>query len=262
MTATDEDLYAAARELTTGDLLPRLRALIPDEQTTLESSIGSHTKHEAPPIPWNTPAAMLYFEIHADARRYESQLTIRLFHRAKYRPGTDIHTTEAINRLPVLIIHGRAQGLDHLNLDDPTTALLSWAPRIRRLLGEPLEGEEPTMHVPGDARCPYCGNPLILGDGWKALEHNATAICRRCLDAHGKPLSWPITERIGHLQSGEQVTAPTAQQRYGIPQSTFATWKERGRIHPYGVDENQRPTYRVSDILTVLDTPNTAEVAS
>ena len=260
---TPEQLYAAARELTTTDLLPRLKALIPEPGTVLESTIGSHTKHQAAPLPWNDPAAMLYYEIHGNARRWESNLTLRLYHRATYRPGTDIHTREAISRLPVLLEHGRVQGLDDdLDLADPTRDLLAWPVRIRRIFDEARPGEEPTMHVPGDARCPYCGGPLTMGAGWKALEENATAVCRRCRDAHGHALSWPITERIGHLQRDELVTAVVAQQRYGVKQATFASWKRRGRIHPFGRDEQARDTYRVSDILALLDTPDTGDVAS
>lgn len=257
-----EKLYNTARELTTTDLLPRLKALVPHIGTITESQIGSHGKKAAAPIPWNTPAAMLYYEIHADARRYESLLTLRLFQTAKYRPGTDRDVTAAINRLPVLIAHGHQAGLTDLDLKDPTTALLNWPRRIRAILDEPLPDEEPTMRVPGDARCPYCSGHLTLGAGWKTLQGNATAICRNCTDDTGGHLTWPVTERIGQLQHDEQVTAPIAQQRYGIKQSTFAMWKTRGRIKPYGVDTNQRPTYRVSDILKLTDTPTQEGLAS
>lgn len=263
MNTNPEALYAAARELTTTDLLPRLKALIPEQTTTVESSIGSHTKHQAAPLPWNDPVAMLYYEIHGNARRWEANLTLRLYQRATFRPGTDEHTREALSRLPVLLEHGHAQGLDpELDLAEPTRDLLGWPAKIRRILDESLPGEEPTMRVPGDARCPYCTEPLTLGAGWKALAENATAVCRRCKDAHGKSLTWPITERIGHLQRDEQVTAAVAQQRYGIRQATFASWKRRGRIHPFGRDEQARDTYRVSDILALVDTPNEEDVAS
>ena len=262
MTTTDrtEELYAAARELTTTDLLPRLKALIPDQRTILESNIGSHTKHRYAPIPWNTPAAMLYYEIHADARRYESLLTIRLFQTAKYRGGSDTQVAEAINRLPVLIAHGHAKGLTRLDLDDPTTALLGWPRRIRRILDDTKPGEEPTMRVPGDTRCPYCADPLILGEGWKTLEQNATAICRRCLDAHGHALTWPITERIGKLQHDDLITITTATQRYSVKAARIWKWKQRGRIHPYGEDTTGTALYRVSDILRLAE--ETDDVAS
>lgn len=250
---TDEDLYTAARELTNTDLLPRLRTLIPDTNTILESEIGSRARHKFPPIPWNTPAAMLYYEIHADSRRYETQLTIRLFHHAKYRGGHDHQTTEAIRRLPVLIAHARAKGLPDLDVDDPVDALHSWPRRIRCLLGEAREGETPPMPVPGDAKCPYCGGQLWLGDGWQSLEANATAVCKRCKDAHGRWLSWPVTERLGKLQAEELVTIKTAAHRYGIKQSRMWKWKERGRIHMCGEDSRGRALYRVSDLLRLAD---------
>lgn len=256
--ATDEDLYAVAHELATTDLLPRLKALIPNTTTILESQPGGHGKHVAAPTPWNDPAAALYYEIHADARRYETQLTIRLFHTAKYRPGTDAETINAINRLPVLIAHGRAQGLDPLDLTDPTTALANWPTRIRALLGEPLPDEEPTTPVPGDARCPYCGGKLYLGPGWKTLEQNATAYCRKCRDENGKRYTWPVTERIGQLQRDELITITTASHRYGVKPSRIWKWRQRGRIHPYGEDAQGVALYRVSDILRLADT---AEVA-
>lgn len=256
-----EKLYTSARELTT-DLLPRLAQLIPEKNTILESTIGSHGKHATAPTPWNDTAAMLYYEIHGDARRYESLLTIRLFGTAKYRPGTDEHTTECINRLPVLIAHGEAAGLPDLDLNDPTHALANWPAQVRRLLDEQRPGEEPTMRVPGDARCPHCSNPLTLAPGWKALEHNATAICRTCRDDNGHNLTWPITERIGHLQKTELVTIPVAVQRYGLKASRVWKWKQRGKIHPYGEDDRGVALYRVSDILTLADTPDTEALAS
>lgn len=155
-TATDdtiERLYTAARELTTTDLLPRLKTLIPGTSTTRESSIGSHTKHLAAPTPWNDPAANLYFTIGGDARRYENLLTLRFFGHAKYRPATDRHTIECIARLPVLIAHGHAKHLDpDLDLADPTTALLGWPKQIRAMLDAALPGEEPWTKAPGGLR--------------------------------------------------------------------------------------------------------------
>ncbi|MGV3564170.1 MAG: hypothetical protein ACO1ON_12910 [Nocardioides sp.] len=252
MTTDPEALYAAARELTT-DLLPRLQDLIPATDTILESQIGSRRKAPAAPLPWNDAAAMLYFEIHGDARRFESLLTLRLFGTAKYRPGTDTHTHECINRLPVLIDHGHANALDpHLDLADPTNALLTWPKQIRLMLDEARPGEEPITRVPGDTRCPYCAAPLYLGAGWKALEENALAICRRCRDTDGRPLTWPVTERLGNLQHDELITEQTARHRYGLSTSTVRVWKHRGKIHPYGEDDHGRHLYRVSDIIATM----------
>lgn len=265
---TDEELYAAARELTTTSLLPKLKALIPADTTPLESTLGAHTKHIAAPTPWNDPAAMLYYEIHADARRYESQLSIRLFQRAKYRPGDDANLTEAINRLPVLIAHGRAKGLDPvLDLADPTNALLSWAPRIRILLDEALPGEIPPAKAPGGLRCPHCHRPLYLNPGWQYATADTTQVhCRHCRDDAGRRLTWPAGPWLARLQSSDPkgrdaadpldpehtMTARDAVHYFGLSADQVYVWKHRGRIAPVGTDRDGRDLYRNADLAALV----------
>lgn len=246
-----EHLYDAAAELK--PLLGELARMIPEQDTVLESQIGSHGQHLAPPIPWNAAAAMLFFEIHGDVRTFERLLTVRLWGKAVFRPATDEQTLECIGRLPVLIAHGREKGLDReLDLDDPSNALLRWPRQARLLLGAARTGDAPPTAVPGGARCPECGRTLHLAAGWRALAENTTAQCPSCLDERGRPMSWPVSRWLGTLQRDELVTEADARARYGLT-SHIRVWKKRGRIHPYGEDERGVAMFRVSDITALLD---------
>ncbi len=198
---TIEKLYTAARELTTTDLLPRLKALIAETSSPNTNDTHRFKKQPSSPAPWNDHAANLYYAIHGDARRYETLLNIRLFGRAKFRPGSDRHTTQAINRLPVLIAHGHEKGLDpELDLADPTNALLSWPKQIRAILDAALPGEEPWTTAPGDLRCPYCDHQLYLEPGWSTNPDTADVVCRHCRDNQGKHLRWAPTTWVAVLQ--------------------------------------------------------------
>ncbi|SNS43459.1 hypothetical protein SAMN06309944_0241 [Micrococcales bacterium KH10] len=196
-----EQLYQAARELTTTDLLPRLKALIAETSSPNTSDTHRFKKQPSSPAPWNDAAAGLYYTIHGDARRFETLLSVRLFGRARFRPGADNQTVEAIGRLPVLIAHGYERGLDpDLDLADPTNALLSWPRQIRAMLDAALPGEEPWTTAPGDLRCPHCDNRLHLEPGWTAHPDTADVICRHCRDDNGKHLRWAPTTWVAVLQ--------------------------------------------------------------
>lgn len=245
-----EALYTAARELTT-DLLPRLQLTIGEKGTILESSLGSHAKHIAAPIPWNEPAALLYLEIHGDTRRYENLLTLRLFQHAKYRPGTDEHTTESISRLPVLIAHGREKGLSGMDLDDVTKALTTWPIRIRAQLDEPREDELRWAKAPGGLVCPYCDKALEVPPGWDKASTAPDLLCRRCSDADGHHRRYAPDLWLGLLQDDpDQLTQEQAIAQYAIVASTFRSWLTRGRITHTGT-RNGRRIYARTDIDTL-----------
>lgn len=248
-----EHLYESAAELRR--LLPALAAEIPERGSVADASPGgSPGKRTAAPIPWNEQAAMLFLEIHGDARRYESLLTLRLRGRAVYRGGSDELTIECLGRLPVLVAHGRDVGLDPLDLVDVERALLSWPRQARLLLGVAHPGDEPPTRVPGDARCPDCDRPLVLSPGWRSLEQDSVqALCTSCRDEDDHPLAWPVDRWVGHLRHDELVTAETARARYGLSASQVRVWKNRGRIHPHGQDSSGRQTFRLSDVLALLE---------
>ncbi len=249
-----EDLATAASEVR--DLLPELVALIPAAATALDSGAGSRGARVAAPIPWNDAAALAYFTIHGDARRYESLLTLRLYGRTQYRAGTDEETVAILERLPQLIRYGRDVGLSDMDLADVTRDLLAWPRQLRVLLGCTRPGDESTTPVPGRPSCPECGTTLVLSAGWRVLEQDSVqAMCRRCRGADGRLLSWPVTEWVGHLQHDELVSAEDARARYGVATSTVRSWKRRGRIHHYGEDERGRHLFRVRDVLALLDAP-------
>jgi hypothetical protein len=247
-----EDLSVAVDELL--DVLPELVALIPATGAVLDTEPGvTGRSRVVSPAPWNAQAALMYFEIAGDARRFESLLTLRLFRRAKFRPDTGSQTAECLRRLPELIRYGRSEDLPDLDLIDVTTCLQAWPRRVRVLLGQERPGDAPPRPVPGGARCPHCDQVLVLSPGWRALEANASAECRGCQDDFGAPLRWPVTERIGLPVHAELVTVEEARTRLGIPANTLYSWKRRGRIHPYGADEHGRRTYRVSDLRALAD---------
>lgn len=198
-----EPLRHAAHELRF--LLPRLNQLIPEQDTTLESTIGSHRKHVAAPIPWNSPAAMLALDIHAAARRHESALTLRLFAKATYRGGDDATTLDIIKRLPDLIAHALQHLTDPGDIDgtaDIARDLTAWPRQIRALLDEALPGEQRWTRAPGNLRCPYCGKNLELEPGWRDNPAGADVVCRRCIDAHGHLMRWQPSTWVAVLQEG------------------------------------------------------------
>lgn len=247
-----EDLHRSARELI--DLLPDLVALVPEQATALESEPGvTGTKRLIAPAPWNPAAAMAFYEIHGDARRYESLLTLRLFGRAQYRGGSGRDTVECVRRLPLLIEHGRAQRLDDLDLVDVTAALLAWPKRVRVLLGQERPGDARPTPVPGGAVCPHCGRGLVLSSGWRALAEHASAECPSCRDDDGRPARWPVGDLVGLTEHEELLTAEEARVRFDLSTSVLRVWKHRGRIHPYGQNEAGRPLFRPRDIRALID---------
>lgn len=251
MTIDVETLYTAARELTTS-LLPRLQRLIPEEGSALESSTGLRGKRVAAPIPWNDAAAMLFYEIHGDARRYESLLTLRLFGTARYRPGSDAHTTACLNRLPVLLAHGIEQRLDPLDLVDPSAALASWPRRVRHALDETRPGEQRWTTAPGGLRCPHCARPLAIPPGWDSTEIMPDLHCRTCRDDDGQGLRWAPDSWLGLLQDDpDLLTEADVLAQYEIGSSTLRSWVRRGRIEPVGRRHGRR-TFHRRDIDAVI----------
>lgn len=250
---TIETLYQAAREL--ADLLPRVADLIPAQSNQVtESTSGPRASGTVHTIPWNTPAADTYYDIHAGVRTHENALTLLLWRKAKYRPGNDQQTYEALNHIAVLIDHARNNGhADHDTTTQAASALASWPRQCRRVLDELREDEQPWSKAPGDVRCPHCGHRLELPPDWHQIT-NPDLTCRTCVDDNGRWLTWPTTEHIGLLQGAELITERTARQRYDLTVSRLGVWKHRGKIHPYGEDDHGRKLYRVSDITTLLDT--------
>jgi hypothetical protein len=263
-----EALYAAARELT-NDLLPRLAALIPDKPTVTESQIGSHGKALSAPLPWNDRAAMLYYEIHGDVRRYESLLTLRLFGKARFRPGTDAHTDECIGRLPVLIAHGIEKNLDELDLVDVVSALKGWPKQIRSVLDEAKPGEEPWANAPGGLTCPDCAKPLkVIPGGTDIAGIHLT--CRRCTTSEGErrtltPAQWlPMLNEQGDINPDELVT-PIRLKRLlpHLRRNTVDVWAHRATEAPHllpfpahGLNKNGLPLFRVRDVQDYLTERN------
>jgi hypothetical protein len=247
-----EQLYTAARELTT-DLLPRLQVVIPEAGTPLESSIGSQKKHTAAPIPWNDTAAMLYYEIHGDSRRYESLLTLRLYGNAKYRPGTDEHTTECINRLPIHVAYGLDKGHAIDDLNTVARALTSWPRQIRALLDEARPDEQQWAKAPGGLCCPHCSRRLVVPPGWDKAATMPDLMCRHCRDDHGASLRWAPDTWIGTLQDNpDELTEAQAIDELGIGSSTLRSWVHRGQLTPAGRREGRR-TYNRADIQTLME---------
>lgn len=256
-----EDLHRSARELI--DLLPDLVALVPEQATALESEPGlTGTKRLVAPAPWNPAAAMAFYEIHGDARRYESLLTLRLFGRAQYRGGSGRDTVECVRRLPLLVEHGRAERLDDLDLVDVTAALVAWPKRVRVLLGQERPGDARPTPVPGGAVCPQCDRGLVLSSGWRALAEHASAECPSCRDDDGRPARWPVKDLLGQAEHEELLTVDEAHARLGVAPNTLYSWKRRGRIHPHGQDTRGKRTYRASDIRALLEANTDEQDAS
>lgn len=246
-----ETLYATAREVTT-DLLPRLAALIPDKGTPLESQIGSHGKALAAPLPWNEPVAMLYYEIHGDARKLESALTLRLFGHITYRPGADHHTTDCINRLPVLIAHARDKDIDPADVEQIARTVAGWPARIRRQMDEALPGEEQWARAPGGLKCPYCDKALQVPPGWKHAT-DIVLTCRRCKDADGNHHSWAPDLWLGQLEDDpDLITEREAVETFGLGSSTLRSWVSRDQLAHAGKRRGHR-VYNRHDVAALVN---------
>ena len=264
-------LYVAADELTTTDhLLDRLHQLIPEQDTTLESTIGSHTRYSAAPIPWNTPAAMLYLDIHAAAREHETNLTLLLWRKATYRGPADKLTPQAIRRLPDLITAAHNAGhTERTIVKEATHDLTTWPVEIRHILDEARDGETPWTRAPQRLRCPDCNAPLYLAPGWQYADGKPEAICRRCIDPEtSRKKRWAANAWLGRLldaptqRRGPDLTKLRAPDRlvtvrqattaWGLSPDQVYVWEHRGQITPAGTDHDGRKVYRNAEIAALL----------
>lgn len=263
---TIADIETAVADLTDRDhLYTRLHQLIPQQGSILRSQIGSHARYSASPIPWNSPAAMLYFDIHAAVREHESNLTLLLWQTAKFRGGTDELTTQAIRRIPDLIRAAHIAGhAHHTVVVEATRAIVNWPVRIRRVLDESRPHEVPWTKAPGNLRCPECSQSLHLVPGWQYDPENAAVICRHCTTDDGQPLTWEPSAWLAKLQDtpdveetpkpvdpDRQVTAREAVILWGLSADQVYVWEHRGRITAAGTDSDGRKTYRAGDITTL-----------
>ena len=183
-------------------------------------------------------------------------LTLLLFHRAAYRPGSIEQTVDSLSRLPVLLEHAHAQGLDPDAdmLDEIERALLRWPGQVRMLLDEARSGDEGPTLVPGGAKCPTCGSRLRMSPGWDlpGAASNARAHCPLCRDDDGELRSWPAEEWLPK-ERDDLVTADEAAGRFGIARDTVYQWRRRGRIKPRGVDDYGSWLFRADDITARLN---------
>lgn len=181
-------LYEATR-----DFYPRLHALIPETTSQVsESQIGKSCGVTKFVIPWNTPAADLYFDIHAAARRYEAALALKLWGKVTFRPGTDAVTREVLDRLPVLVGHAIAAGHDDTGVIDPANDLGTWPARIRAMLDEARPDEQPWTKAPGGLTRPHCERRLELAPGWRDRPEATDVVCRSCRDDEGRWYRWAL----------------------------------------------------------------------
>ena len=258
------DLDTAVADLTGRDhLYRRLRTLIPQQTTILESHIGSRTRYSAAPIPWNTPAAMLYLDIHAAAREHETNLTLLLWNRAKYRGPGDNLTAQAIERLPNLINAAITAGQGTRTIvTEAAHDLTAWPTLIRRLLDEARSSETPWTKAPGNLRCTGCGHALYLAPGWQYDAEHADVICRTCRDTDGQHLRWKPSLWLGRLQAtttedpDELITIERAKtENPDARRNTLAVWAWRAvnvpasaPFTPQGTTARGVPLFRRGDI--------------
>lgn len=254
-----ETLYEAARD--TNTLLPRVMTHIPDTATVVESQIGSHGKAPAAPLPWNDTFAMCGYSIRDDARRHETNLTLKLYRKARFRPGTDAHVREAITRLPILIAHARdtLPEQDQADVEVIARDLAGWPRRCRAVLDELLPDEQPWTKAPANLCCPFCEHRLELAPGWSRSPANADLVCRRCKTDDGGFQRWAPTQWTGMVlgtdpgptvdEDGvELVTARQAATRCGVAAGTVRVWDHRGHIVAVGRTSTGAKLYRVTDL--------------
>lgn len=253
MTIDVENLYAASRDLR-DDLIPQVQALIPQASNQVDESQTGTRPATVHRIPWNGQAAGVFYDIHAQVRRYESALTVLLFQKAKYRGGDDENTFDAIGRLPVLIAHAIDKGHEqHGDVTDAARLLgTTWPRECRRVLDQLREDEQPWTTAPGDLRCPYCDGALELAPGWSQAPDSADVWCRRCLDPNGQRYRWSPSVWTGLVltqpDDDELVTASEAEAALpGLAAATIRQWAARGHITPAGNRGTAR-LYRLADL--------------
>lgn len=250
-----ETLYQEARNLTT-DLLPRLAKEINQPPTTPETQNTNHVFKSTPP--WNSPAAMLYYEITGDAATAERNLTLALFGHAKYRAHSD---TRAIDRVPVLIAHAREKLDPDSGHEDYASQVLSWARRVRAYHDELLPGEHRWAKAPGDLRCPTCENPLELPPGWKNANELPPVHCRTCTRTTGKTVAWEPNTWLASLQPEHDthLTAAEAATEYGLAESQLRVWHHRQPFTNLAKRGGRRayPRDQIEARLATRDTANT-----
>lgn len=240
------DLTTACAE--TLELLPRLAELIPEPTNTANDDTPRGKRVHAP-LPWNEPAAGLYYEIHADARTFERNLTLRLFKRATYRPGTDDHTREVITRLPDLIAHAHDCGLDPKadQLDTMTRTILRWPVQVRAILDEARPDETPWTRAPGNLVCPYCDRALWLSPGWQKAQGQVDVICRTCHDDTGALRRWAPNAWLARLQEDPtpdtHISAADAETEYGLSKDQVYVWHHREPFTDLSEDKYARRLY-------------------
>lgn len=271
MNTTPADVETAIKDLVGRDrLYQRLRDLITEQGTTLESTIGSHTKHLAPPIPWNEPAALLYMDIHAGAREHEANLTLMLFARAVFRGPADTLTVTILERLAVLLAAAHDAGRwDHHVVQNAAAQVTRWPVLVRRLLDESRPSEIPWTRAPGGLRCPHCASVLQLPPGWQYAGDRAEVVCRNpeCRDDDGHRRQWAADAWLGRLNDeteppdpDELITMERAKQENPhIRRNTFAVWKWRAVNVPASAPVQVQahtpggePLFRRGDVDTAL----------
>ncbi|KZM34532.1 hypothetical protein [Oerskovia enterophila] len=253
-----EPLYTTARELT--QLLPRLAALVA-APSNADRPDGPTARPDVHRIPWNTPAATTFFDVHADVRTYENALTLLLHGRAKYRAGTDADTLDAISRLPVLIAHALDAGHgDHWDVIDAASALTRWPRLMRAALDEARPDEQPWTKAPGNLVCPHCEHRLELAPGWSDHPEDADLHCRPCTATTGAPVRWApaqwtplvpadIDEPLIDEHGVQLVTAREATTMFATSADLLHVWVHRGHIAPASRREHDGARlFRVSDI--------------
>lgn len=242
-----ETLYRCARE--TNELLPRVRALIPETATTPPSSTGGQRgRRSAAPTPWNDTFALLAYSIADDARRHEAALTLRLSFTAKFRAGTDDITHEVIGRLPVLLDHAREKLPDDDGVEDIARDLTRWPRECRRVLDELREDEQPWTTAPGDLRCPFCDGRLELAPGWSHSPETADVICRSCHDEQGRWRRWAPSIWTGLVvtEAEQYMSVEEAAHMLGISPNAVAARAYRGEWRRVGNGRNTR--YDATDV--------------
>lgn len=169
-----------------------LELLVPFPERTGDDSGRSGTKVDAP-LPWNSQAAMLVTELHAETRRLELALNLRVVGRRPARGGSSENTELALRAICRL-----CEAVD----DDEVRAVLrqlsNWVGRARVALGHgaplrrlPRQGGEGG----GEPRCPWCTFQTLR---FRPVPGTIVCVNPGCRDDDGRrPLGWLEVEAIG-----------------------------------------------------------------
>lgn len=173
-----------------------LELLVPFPERTGGNDPGRTGTRVDAPLPWNSQAAMLVTELHAEARRLELALNLRVVGRRPARGGSSENTELALQAVCRL-----CEAVDDDEVRAVLRQLTGWVGRARVALGHgaPLRrlprqaGENGVAST--EPRCPWCAFQTLR---FRPVPGTIVCVNPGCRDDEGRrPLGWLEVGTVG-----------------------------------------------------------------